>query len=140
MAKKTAIIGVVVVAVGIVIAIIFFGGKTSAPSVNSNSAGSVQTQVPTTTENSKVYTKVEVAAHSTASDCWTIVNGSVYDITSYVPRHPGGDEILAACGADGTTLFTERKTVSGETVGSGTPHSSTAQKQLAVLKIGTLAP
>jgi predicted heme/steroid binding protein len=86
----------------------------------------------------KVYTQEEVALHDKESDCWTIINGSVYDITTYVPRHPGGDEILLACGTDSTTLFTNRTNADGTEVGSGTPHSSSANNQLERLKIGSL--
>jgi cytochrome b involved in lipid metabolism len=140
MNKKIAGIGVGVLVACVLIATIFFAEKTSAPSSSASNAPSVQTQQPTTNENTKTYTKTEVASHASPSDCWTIVNGSIYDITSYVPRHPGGDEVLAACGTDSTTLFTQRKTSSGESVGSGTPHSTSAQKQLASFKIGILAP
>jgi hypothetical protein len=85
------------------------------------------------------YTKEQVAAHKTKTDCWTIVNGSVYNLTSFIPRHPGGDEILRACGIDSTSYFTQRESPEGEKVGSGTPHSSTASAELARLKIGELA-
>lgn len=52
------------------------------------------------------YTSGEVAQHSSESSCWSIIEGSVYDLTSYVPRHPGGKrEILNICGRDGTSLF-----------------------------------
>lgn len=80
-----------------------------------------------------------LAEHDSASDCWTAINGFVYDITSYIPRHPGGEEILQACGTDGTSLFTQRQTTEGENVGSGTPHSSTAARQLEQFKIGELS-
>lgn len=83
-------------------------------------------------------TAEEVQKHSTKSDCWTIINGKVYDVTGYVNRHPGGNEILLACGKDGTSLFVERKTSSGNTVGSGTPHDTNAANELAKLMIGTL--
>ncbi len=85
------------------------------------------------------YTVEEVSLHSTGTDCWTIVGGSVYNITSYVPVHPGGDEILRACGTDGTTLFNSRTTEDGEQIGSGTPHSSNAFSQLGPFFIGDLA-
>lgn len=91
------------------------------------------------TADQEVYAAAEVADHNSATDCWTIIDGSVYDITSYVSRHPGGDDILAACGTDGTTLFTQRTDDSGDAVGSGTPHSSSAASQLASLKIGTVS-
>lgn len=63
---------------------------------------------PSTVKKAEVsgpITKTEVAKHASENDCWTIINGSVYDITSYIPRHPGGKNILSACGTDGTNLF-----------------------------------
>jgi cytochrome b involved in lipid metabolism len=52
------------------------------------------------------YTKEEVAQHATESSCWSIVNGYVYDLTSYVSKHPGGSRnILKICGKDGTSAF-----------------------------------
>ncbi len=90
-------------------------------------------------DTNATFTMSQVSEHASRTDCWTVINGSVYDITSYVPRHPGGDEILQACGTDGTTLFTQRKTATGESVGSGTPHGSSAKSQLSSLKIGELA-
>lgn len=52
------------------------------------------------------YTLAQVAAHATKESCWTTIGGSVYDITPYVPRHPGGEKnILKVCGKDGSSLF-----------------------------------
>jgi hypothetical protein len=90
-------------------------------------------------EQNKSYTAEEVAKHASTTDCWTIIEGKVYDITAYVPRHPGGDEILRACGAEGTSLFSQRQTESGEPVGSGTPHAGSAKSQLASMQVGVLA-
>lgn len=47
----------------------------------------------------------EVSAHASETDCWTIIDSKVYNITTYVPLHPGGKEILEACGTDGTDFF-----------------------------------
>ncbi len=91
-----------------------------------------------TSEAASGITMAEVGMHTSESDCWTVIEGSVYDITEYIPRHPGGEEILQACGVDGTTLFTTRTTEDGESVGSGEPHSSKAQSQLAQFKVGDL--
>lgn len=88
--------------------------------------------------SSDTFTATQVATHNTEDDCWTIIDGNVYDITSYIPRHPGGDEILRACGEDGSSLFNQRQTSDGESVGSGTPHSSSATSQLESLKTGVL--
>ena len=64
---------------------------------------------------------------------------TVFELTDFINRHPGGDEVLRACGTDATTLFTSRTTKDGQSIGSGTPHSQAAQEQLDQLKLGTLA-
>jgi cytochrome b involved in lipid metabolism len=52
-------------------------------------------------------TAAEVSQHNTASDCWSVVNGNVYDLTTYLPRHKGGPGVLTGiCGKDGTSAFT----------------------------------
>ena len=91
-----------------------------------------------TSDQAKAYTLSEVAQHASKDDCWAIISGDVYDLTEFINRHPGGDEILRACGTDGTTLFNSRQTQDGQAVGSGAPHSQAAQEQLAKLKIGTI--
>jgi cytochrome b involved in lipid metabolism len=51
-------------------------------------------------------TMAEVRTHADASSCWSAINGSVYDLTAYIPKHPGGKgEILAICGKDGSSAF-----------------------------------
>ena len=47
----------------------------------------------------------EVAQHNSPTDCWLIVRRKVYDVTSWVPRHPGGDLIFVKAGRDCTHLF-----------------------------------
>ncbi|KDD72899.1 hypothetical protein H632_c2760p0, partial [Helicosporidium sp. ATCC 50920] len=48
----------------------------------------------------------EVRQHRTATDCWTVLREKVYNLTAYMPFHPGGAKILMACaGRDGTALF-----------------------------------
>lgn len=45
--------------------------------------------------------------HKEYTDCWTSVNGIVYDITLYCHDHPGGNIIYKAAGKDGTTYFSK---------------------------------
>jgi cytochrome b involved in lipid metabolism len=52
------------------------------------------------------YTLAQVATHSNASSCWSIVQNNVYDLTSWINQHPGGSQaILSICGKDGTVAF-----------------------------------
>ncbi|KAK1365339.1 Cytochrome b5 heme-binding domain-containing protein [Heracleum sosnowskyi] len=53
----------------------------------------------------KAYTKAEVSLHNLRTDCWIIIKEKVYDVTSYVEEHPGGDAILAHAGDDSTEGF-----------------------------------
>ncbi|XP_061366400.1 cytochrome B5-like protein [Gastrolobium bilobum] len=54
---------------------------------------------------SKSYSRTEVSLHNKRTDCWIIIENKVYDVTSYVEEHPGGDAILAHAGDDSTEGF-----------------------------------
>jgi uncharacterized membrane protein len=74
-------------------------------------------------------TAAEVSEHATPDDCWTIIDGAVYDMTPFLNRHPGGSDAIAGlCGGDGTAGFR------GQHGGASAPNS-----QLKSLKIGVLA-
>ncbi|KAG6366021.1 hypothetical protein INS49_000197 [Diaporthe citri] len=48
----------------------------------------------------------EVAKHKSTDSCWTVIHGKVYDITSFLDKHPGGRSILLRQGgADATAEF-----------------------------------
>ena len=48
----------------------------------------------------------QLEAHNTVEDCWLILHGDVYDLSSYADRHPGGAYwITDQCGHDGTELY-----------------------------------
>lgn len=55
------------------------------------------------------YTLGQVAANNTQASCWSIVNGFVYNITTYIKYHPGGaNSISKICGRDGTSTFSKQ--------------------------------
>eukprot|EP00899_Mesostigma_viride_P006929 jgi/Mesvir1/16237/Mv08490-RA.1 len=51
------------------------------------------------------YTLAEIAAHDSPTDCWLIIRGKVYDVTEWVPKHPGGALIYVRAGYDCTQIF-----------------------------------
>jgi len=59
-----------------------------------------------TEDQSKNYTLAMVATHKNATSCWSTINGKVYDLTSWINKHPGGPQrILSICGKDGSSAF-----------------------------------
>ncbi len=74
------------------------------------------------------YTMEQVSKHNTPTDCWSVVNGGVYNFTDLISVHPGGPyPIVSACGIDGTSKFLN------EHGGQEMP-----AQELAKLKIGEL--
>jgi cytochrome b involved in lipid metabolism len=47
----------------------------------------------------------KVSGHATKADCWIILDTGVYDITSYISQHPGGNSPVRFCGKDTTAIF-----------------------------------
>ncbi|TGO61964.1 hypothetical protein BCON_0023g00220 [Botryotinia convoluta] len=48
----------------------------------------------------------EVAEHNSKESCWVIVHGKAYDVTEFLPEHPGGPKIiLKYAGKDATEEY-----------------------------------
>lgn len=141
--NKSYIIGIVVVAlIGIIMlvssrsqtapvsetpAISTDGTSASHETTNPNTTTDTQTNTSTTTTAGQ-YTMADVAIHNSQSSCWTTINGGIYDVTSWISQHPGGERaILGLCGIDGSSAF------NGQHGGQARPAS-----ELASFKIGTL--
>lgn len=64
------------------------------------------TTTPTTTGTRKTLSSTEVAKHSTREDCYLIVKNIVYDVTTYIDKHPGGkSKIVNKCGQESSSAF-----------------------------------
>lgn len=50
--------------------------------------------VPHSLRAPREITKEELSLHHTAQDCWVAIDGFVYDVTSFLPHHPGGPRII----------------------------------------------
>ena len=60
-------------------------------------------------------TNSEIKTHNLKSDCWSIVNANVYNLTSYVKNHPGGASVIAnICGKDGSNAFVNQHNNQGK--------------------------
>ena len=56
----------------------------------------------------KAFTLDEIKKHNKKGDAWTLIENKVYNISSWIPKHPGGDIIMQAVGKDATQLFNAR--------------------------------
>ncbi|KAJ5721583.1 uncharacterized protein N7483_009517 [Penicillium malachiteum] len=76
---------------------------------------------------SKEFTLKEIEEHNTKKDLYMVIHDKVYDCSSFVDEHPGGEEVLLDVGGqDGTEAF--------EDVG----HSDEAREILEGLLVGTV--
>lgn len=139
--KSNVVAGIIVFVILLVGGALFFlSSPDSSVSEQSTSQSSVngqnqQSTAQDETQSNAVISAEEVSAHDSSSDCWTIIDGSVYDLTSYIPRHRGGSNILSACGVDATAFFNGEQAGQNGGVNS---HSGNARNDLESLKIGSL--
>lgn len=118
----------------IVIGLTFLTGHSGAQAVWKariealNSTASTDTSSQTI-GNATTYSRAEVAKHSKPSDCWTVINNKVYNLTKWIDRHPGGPGVIELiCGKDGTGAF------NGQHGGQARPASELAN--FAIGKLG----
>ena len=71
----------------------------------------------------------EVRLHNTHKDCWTVVENGVYDVTSFVSRHPAGSPaIKEMCGKNASEDYL------GEHSGQQEPEMWLEKLKIGVLK------
>lgn len=99
-----------------------------SPQSSSKSATTDALAVTPTPSNGTTFTTTQVATHSTQGNCWIIILGKVYNVTSFISSHPGGvSAIVSRCGTDATTAFT---------TSAGHAHSSYAYSLLPTYYVG----
>jgi cytochrome b involved in lipid metabolism len=104
------------------------GTSAQLEGTNPNVNNTNEDESATTGTTPKTYTLADVSAHGGKGDCWTAINGGVYNLTTWISQHPGGEQaILSICGKDGSAAFNGQ-------------HGGAAQQAqiLATFKIGTL--
>ncbi|XP_019871500.1 cytochrome b5 [Aethina tumida] len=73
------------------------------------------------------YTLAQVKEHNDNKSTWIVIHNNVYDVTSFLNEHPGGEEVLLEqAGKDGSEAF--------EDVG----HSNDARELMAKYKVGEI--
>lgn len=88
------------------LALALIGAGCSTSQQTNNTTGSNPLPIATTGDKNAAYTMQEVATANNQEKCWIVVNGNVYDVTSFIGKHPGGPQrILPLCGQDGTNAF-----------------------------------
>lgn len=96
----TAVAGVAI------LGLTFLTGHTGAQAVwkgRLDSPKPAATQEATTKSG---YSIAEVSQHNDGKSCWSAIDGSVYDLTDWIGKHPGGAAVIKAiCGKDGSAAF-----------------------------------
>lgn len=104
--------GILLIAAGIISLSIFTGMEsreveqpaslaknTAVTSPQDNQAAVSPPQKVTTATSPSSVTSSELAKHNQLDDCWVAYSGKVYDMTYWLPRHPGSaGAILPYCG------------------------------------------
>lgn len=93
---------VLAVMIGSGVFYIFMKSASTSPKLK---RGITDIAVTPAAENT-AYSLSDVSKHNSAASCYSIINGKVYDLTSWIGQHPGGPQrILMICGKDGSSLF-----------------------------------
>lgn len=127
--KIPFMVGSIVIVLAVVVVLIQHQKNLVTPVPTENVSTTITTPMSTTGDvPTDKYTLSVVATHNSQLSCWTTINGGVYDVTSWIGQHPGGEQaILGLCGKDGSAAF------NGQHGGEKRPAS-----ELASFKIGTL--
>lgn len=88
--------------------------STTNESINLQTTNLTQIRNSTTQNTTVQQVTRSLVDHNTEADCWVVFQGNVYDITAFLPRHPGGVNAIARyCG---TTAFEEAFTAKHGTI------------------------
>jgi cytochrome b involved in lipid metabolism len=90
--------------------ILYYSLNNNTDSAKVNNVDTVINQISTTSVNNTnittQYALFDVAKHNNQTSCWTVVDGKIYDITSFISSHPAGvSKILRGCGIDATNIY-----------------------------------
>lgn len=120
--------GLVVMAAVVLGGVTYAAGHSGAEAAWAGTFEQARTPLASVAEIQRPISLQEVALHDDSSDCWSVVEGKVYDLTAFIARHPAGSQaVIEMCGIDATDDFMS------EHAGQAEPLS-----WLEVFQIGTL--
>ena len=94
------------------------GPAPSQPAAPSQSAAPSKSPAASQSSSGPTFTLAEVKKNNNDKNCWTIVDENVYNLTTWIKSHPGGENaILSLCGVDGTSAFKSKHSGSPGPVG-----------------------
>lgn len=64
--------------------------STTPSTTTTQPAPTVTESTPTVSPTVSGVTASELALHNSKADCWVVYKNEVYDVTKYLPKHPGG--------------------------------------------------
>ncbi|MFO0718451.1 MAG: cytochrome b5-like heme/steroid binding domain-containing protein [Candidatus Paceibacterota bacterium] len=103
-----SVVILIVLAGGIIFTISSNGNDKQNPSAPTSTTAPTSTPAPTT-QTASSFTMAQVQTHNSKTDCWSAINGKVYNLTSWIGQHPGGQgAILSICGKDGSPAFNDQ--------------------------------
>lgn len=127
--KNTIVLGVIgLFIVGGVVLVNINPGKGVVAPLNNASSSPMEVKK----EATQTIMMSEVAKHNVPENCWIVVSGKVYDLTSFIAQGQHPPVITESCGKDGTIAFNTR----GE---KNSPHPEKAMQALSNLYKGQLA-
>lgn len=128
-AKRAADVAAVSAGAGIMV-LTYLAGHSGAEAVWKEQMEAARQPPDSAASITGPITLAEVAEHSSSEDCWSVVDGTVYDLTGFISRHPAGaGAVIGMCGRDASGSFNGAHDGQAE-----------AEGWLEVFRIGTLAP
>ena len=134
------IFGIILTAILTAGLVFYQNNKTGNNIAGNQTENLVQSTINSLTSGGKSITldMTEIAKHNKSSDCFMLISGKVYNITSFFGSHPGGNAtMLATCGTDATAAYATRDPYA-KTSGTKVNHSKSAQSMLNDYYIGDL--
>lgn len=102
MKKPILALLVVIAAIGISMLITSINSSTTITPIQNESTNVSQNNQDTNKTQNSGITLQELEKHNNKADCWVLYKGKVYDISSWITKHPGGvGAISPYCGNTG---------------------------------------